>query len=182
MDSSIVGAIVGGIIAGGIGIISYEWNRWREREKRKKLVARAIYKEITKYNNYFSIFLSNLSKISQNFRDDTIYKSTYITELTNIPIISSGPNASLLSETSPFILFFEDIFQFDNLENVYIIDDYIRSLQTADKYLKNLFGPHVINQDFINLKRNIEYCIQIISDSSVLDYLNEVSGDFVHLP
>jgi len=185
--AGIIGPVIGGIIAAGAGLLVMLYKEKiterRENEKliqHQKLVAKALYEDISNYRHFFNRILIDYSttKFDEAFRDIEHrgvlqgFEISTFNAIVNYGIVTSGPMGSFIPEKNPFSTFYEDIYKFENIEAVQKILEFFRYLQIADKYWRNYCRvDQRVPTDLRHFLESIEKANSFLDDQDLLTYL-----------
>jgi hypothetical protein len=185
--ANIIGPIIGGCIAAGAGLLVMLYKEKiterKENEKliqHQKIVAKALYEEISAYQSFFNRILTDYStsKFDEAFNDidhrGTLqhFEISAFSAIVNYGIVTSGPLGSFILEKNPFSTFYEDIYKFDNFEAIRKIFQFYQYLQIADKYYRNYCDvDRRVPTDLRRFLDSIEKANSFLDDEDLLTYL-----------
>lgn len=165
-----IGPILGAAIAAIVGIIFSIYVDTKKRKNRLKIISNALILEISKFQGFFTSFLEQIQE-SGGIQNTGSYFQVMLEWITNYGIAVSGPNSSLLSEKSPFSIFYSEIFDYDDLDMVQDIKDFYECILNFDKSFKNFCERSKNVNDLENMVRQSDRALDIIADNKLKEYL-----------
>jgi type II secretory pathway pseudopilin PulG len=202
--ANIIGPLLGGIIAASAGIYLSNYKEKRAAKDRQKVVAMALYEQMSSYFDLFGFLFENYNttKFDQAYEktktqkekfyshpDDMSFEGPYaikefetltMEQIYNLNLATKGKHATFIPEINPFSKFYEDIFKFDNIDQIRNIVEYYQYLIRADKYFKNFCNEDMEypnDLDFRKFLDSIEIAHNIVRDEKILEYLDDVQSD-----
>jgi len=182
-------AILTSLFSGFIGaIIVFILVLWRENQKqvkKQKLVAIALLMEINKYQSFFQTILTYYQSLSElgypsctGSLDTTSYQILLFNKIIDYPAIAStGNNSGILKNSSPFIEFHKEIFEFNDEDVVAELDRYCDHIFIADKFFKNYCDVHTqIENDILKFMINVRRANDLMQGGKSIAYLQEFTG------
>ncbi|MFA4849459.1 MAG: hypothetical protein WC626_07000 [Methanoregula sp.] len=174
--SGIIGPIIGGCVAGAVGLLVSKYNYDRSANERKRIVARAFFEEISRYSDGINLFLEEYG--TEDF-DEAIDKSNIrdfihlaLKQIVDLGLATTGPYATFLQEKNSFTVFFEDIYKFEDVNTTLNLIELYRLLVTADKHYHNYcHDPREPITDFRKFLETIEDAVNLIHEESILNDL-----------
>ena len=144
-DPGIIGPAIGGIIAATAGLLFTLWKERRDKRNRQKIVARALNNELIRYKNFIDYFSDQTNITKDNYSGHELEKTLFMVTLLDNPFIKLdfNNNSSLISNKSPFEIFFQDIYRFDNEDLIRELVDFYQAITAADQNLKALSLIHI---------------------------------------
>lgn len=197
--ASIIGAILGGFIAAGAGIYLSNYRERKAAKGRQIVVAKALYEQMTSYYDLFELLFEDCTSTKydeavketeaihkriqsreefDNRDQDPIQKfyDTADKRITSLGIATSGKYATFLPELSPFSIFYEDIFKFDDIKEIQNLMQFYKFLAIADTAYKNYcdgapegYSTYSL-REFLNA---LEDAYSLMREEPTLDYLKK---------
>jgi hypothetical protein len=197
---SIIGAILGGLIAAGAGIYLSNYRQKKDARARQIIVAKALYKQMRSYYDIFELLLENYN--TTKF-DEALQKTEYLQqrrlsrmeyeeeegpnpikkfelstleEIRNLDIATAGKHATFIPELCPFSVFYEDIFKLDDIREIENLMQFHRYLTIADRNFKNYCNEDMEFPNCYDLRRfldAIENAYSLMNEEPILDYLQQ---------
>jgi len=176
MDSSLIGPVIGGIIAAAVGFVFTIWIDERQKRSHQKIVEKALKMELTKYER----FIDYIQQETGFFTKLVITHQSEISLLTrkirDNPFFKIDVDSPFLSKKSAFEIFYQDIYKFNNEYLINVLLDFYRAIYDADMNLRGFFTAtnesemkHNLSQFLNNLKR-ADDCIFTIRNEGWLDF------------
>jgi hypothetical protein len=165
-----IGPILGAGIAAIVGILYSIQIDAKKRKQRLKVVSNAIILEIEKFKDFFEYFLKYIGA-SEGPQNTGTYFEVTMQWIVKYGIAIPGPNSALLSEQSPFSMFYSDIFNFNDSDRVRNIKDFYECVLNFDKSFKNFSQKTRSIDDLRNMKIQAERGLDIIENGELIEYL-----------
>jgi hypothetical protein len=194
IDYSTLIAILTNLFSGFIGaiivFILVSWNENQKRVEKQKLVATAFLMEIDKYQRFFQIILPYYQTLVEfgyssppGFGDTTSYQELLFNAIVDYPAIAStGNNSGILKNSSPFIEFHKEIFEFNDEKVVAELDQYCDHIFIADKFFKNYCDVNTRNEnDIWKFIVNIRRANDLMQGGKIIAYLEEFKGNKIKI-
>jgi hypothetical protein len=168
------GGFFGAIFGAILGFFFVMWRENQKQIRRQKMVSLAFIMEINKYQSFFQ-YMNGYN--SQDFQDNDVYRNNVFKTIIDYPAITStGNNSGMIKNTSPFIEFHKEIFEFDDESVVAELDRYCDHIFLADKYFRNLCDVDTrVGNDFIHFLENIERGYNLMQGGKSFSYLQRLA-------
>jgi hypothetical protein len=107
------------------------------------------------------------------------YEKSVLDQIKNLKIGTTGSYASFIPEKNPFTNFYDDIYNFDDIEEIRNLIQFYRYLMVADKYYRSYCCEEdEDSRNYFDLRRfldEIENAYSLMRETTVLEYLKKKS-------